>query len=218
MKEIIQALESRIKSPIVGYFTLSFLLYNWQEIFFLLVDKSSAAERIKYFLDNTSQSNLLWYPLLFATVYTLLYPWINLVFLYLCRKPTDIKNSLQAKSEHKLLVEKNELENIRSKYLATTEQSIIEQAKRDLEINKIEDQELKDSVKSTVGSLRSNQAISIENQAANHKLESPEELFKMADQYRQRAQKSSLTDATKWQIRATALEEKAHVIVSGENA
>jgi len=106
MKEILQALESRIKSPVIGYFTLAILIFNWQEFFFLFADKGSAADHITYFIENSSSSSLFWYPVLSAITYTLVYPWISLVFLHTCSKPTDLKNNLQATSEHRLLVEK----------------------------------------------------------------------------------------------------------------
>jgi len=215
VKEILQVLESRIKSPVVGYFTLAILIFNWQEIFFLFADAGAASGRITYFVENTSSASLFWYPAISAIAYTLVYPWVNLVFLYLCRKPTDLKNNLQASSEHRLLIEKNKLESIRSEYLATAEKSIIDQAKRDLEVNKIEDEELKQNVKSNIQSLRKK---SSKEESSTKKIsidyDDPKELLKLADEFRERAKKSSISDGPKWSKRAEDLEEKAHRIIS----
>lgn len=216
MKEIIQALESRIKSPVIGYFTLAILLINWQEIFYLFADKGTAKQRIDFFVTNTSRDTLLWYPLAYAVSYTIIYPWINLIFLYLCRKPNDLKNNLQATSEHKLLIEKNKLENVRSEFLATAETSIIEQAKRDLEISKIEDQELKRSVQANVESLRKDESSKMIPERSKYVLEDPQELFKTAKEYREKAGSAhSASDRERWSKRALELEEKAHTILSG---
>ncbi len=100
MKELLQALESRIRSPFMGYFTLAFFVINWKEVFFLLADKGEAAARITYFQSNTDMLSILLYPILVGAVFALAYPWINFSFLYLCQTPTDLRNELQANSEH----------------------------------------------------------------------------------------------------------------------
>ena len=219
MKEIIQALESRIKSPLSGYFAIAFMLCNWRELFFLLADKGTAIERIEYFTNNTSHETLLWYPLLVSIIYTLAYPWLNLAFLYLCRKPTDLRNTLQANSEHKLLVEKNKLESLRSEYLATAEKSLIDQAKRDLEIERIEDESIKQNVQSSIDSLRNTSPSSLVESEVKFKPNDLNELFAIADRYRQRAMDANNPfESDKWIERAEEIEQKAHKIAVSTNA
>ncbi|MDH5919033.1 hypothetical protein [Vibrio splendidus] len=219
MKEIIQALESRIKSPLSGYFSIAFMLCNWRELFFLLADKGTAIERIEYFTNNTSHETLLWYPLLVSIIYTIAYPWLNLAFLYLCRKPTDLRNTLQANSEHKLLVEKNKLESLRSEYLATAEKSLIDQAKRDLEIERIEDESIKQNVQSSIDSLRNTSPSSLVESEVKFKPNDLNELFAIADRYRQRAMDAnSPFESDKWIERAEEIEQKAHKIAVSTNA
>jgi hypothetical protein len=216
MKEILQALESRIKSPVIGYFTLSILIFNWQETFFLFADKGAAADRISYFVEKTSSASLFWYPSLLAVIYTLAYPWVNLAFLYLCRKPTDLKNNLQASSEHKLLIEKNKLESLRSEYLETAETSIIAQAKRDIEIEQIDNEELKDNVRSSIQNIRTeNVAENLRENEIDTSYDDPNELLKLADSYRARSIDANYpVDRDKWAKRAGEIEDKAHQMVT----
>jgi hypothetical protein len=214
MKEIIQAIESRIKSPVMGYFTIAFLIFNWQALFFLFADNSGAKDRIDYFIASSSFSSLLIFPLLSSIIYTLIYPWVNYIFLYICQKPTDLKNSLQAKSEHNMLVEKNRLEKLRSELQATAEKNIIEQAKRDEEVEGIQDEELKENVRSSIKAIREENSTA--NSVKTFQMEDPEKLLAIADIYRQRGRDSNDQEQyEEWDQKAKFLEEKAHRIISG---
>lgn len=213
MKEIIQAVEARIKGPVMGYFGIAVLIFNWQELFFLIVDNGDAASRIKYFVDNTSVKSLLYVPLASAVIYTIVYPWVSVVFLYICQKPTDLINALQAKSEHKTLTVRNDLEKLRAESLAIQEQSIIESAKRDQQIEEIEDEALKENVKSNIQAVREK-----ENKKSSlpYQLNDPDKLLATADGYRERARNTNnFLDRDEWLDRAKELERKAHQIISG---
>jgi hypothetical protein len=210
VKELLQALESRIRSPFMGYFTLAFFVINWKEVFFLLADKGGAAARITYFQSNTDMVSILLYPILVGVVFALAYPWINFFFLYLCQTPTDLRNGLQANSEHKLLLKKQELEEVRSAILSNAERELIDRAKRDEELNKIEDEDTKNKLKSEIDALRKEKEV--EN---NPKYENPEQLLEMANKYREMSTKvsSGSDDQNSLKIKARALEEKAHEIM-----
>lgn len=79
-------------------------------------------------------------------------------------------NSQDLKREHKYLAEKNSLEKERAIALADKESELIEQAKRDEDIDKIEDEKLKENLKREIDELRKNRnelvhnKTSIENQ------------------------------------------------------
>lgn len=209
MKDIIEEIDSRIKSPLFGYFFILLLAFNWEEMFYLTADKSSVTERIAHFHNGTDIYSLFIYPFIFSVIYAVIYPWLNYRLMCFVAKPTDLKNNLQAKSEHKILTEKNRLEQLRSESLAISEQSIIEQAKRDQQVEKIEDEELKENVKSSIQAIR-------EESTDPYKIDDPEKLLKIADSYRERAKNSnSITDINTWRSRAEALEDKAHKIISG---
>ncbi len=147
MKEIIEAISTRIRSPILGYFSLSFLAVNWKAMYILLFSNDTALNRILYFDNNTSLHTLLTAPLLIAAGFALIYPWINLAFLYLTRLPTDLKNNLQALVEHSLILRELKLEELRNKYIEKKEINLIERAKRDQEIEEIDSKNLNEEIK-----------------------------------------------------------------------
>jgi hypothetical protein len=154
MKEIIDEIDSRIKSQFFGYFILSFLAVNWEEVLYLIVDNSNISTRINHFHNGTDAYSLILYPVLLASTYSIVYPWIQYLFMFFSSKPTDLKNTLHAKSEHKFLIKKHELENTRNELLSSAENELIERAKRDVELNKIEDENVKEYLKNEINELR----------------------------------------------------------------
>jgi primosomal protein N' len=154
MKDILEAIDTRVKSPLFGYYALSLIAINWAEFFYLIVDSGPAAERIAYFQGATNIASLIYYPLLSAIAYSILYPWIHYLSLWIGIKPTELKISLQARSEHSLIIEKQKLEEAHNKLLASTENELIDRAKRDAELNEIEDEEIRQKLQSEIEELR----------------------------------------------------------------
>lgn len=154
MKDIIDEIDSRIKSPLFGYFLFSLIALNWEELFYLVVDNSPVSERIAYFHNGTDSLSLIWYPLLMASAYSILYPWLQYIFMFCGTKPTELKNSLQAQSEHKLLIKKQELEEARSEILKSAETELIDRAKRDMELGGIDDKNIREKLQSEIDQLR----------------------------------------------------------------
>ena len=74
MKDLIEEIDSRIKSPLFGYFFVALLAINWEVLFFLLADKSGAVERIAYFNKNADIYTLILYPFIFTIIYAIAYP------------------------------------------------------------------------------------------------------------------------------------------------
>lgn len=220
MKEILEAIESRVKSPLLGYFTLAFIAVNWKAIFYLLVEDKGAIDRISYFESNTNLFSLLVIPAIAAGIFSIIYPWINYFFLYLCIKPTELRNGLQARSEHNLLIVKQNLEEIRSAMLSSAERELIERAKRDEELNEIEDQEIKEKLKSEIEQLRIERGPLEDSNLDPQDFEQPDKLLDFASKYRTRAEKATdYTDRNRLIERARELEEKAHsIILAPKNA
>ena len=154
MKEIIEGFATRVKSPLFGYFILSLLVLNWKPLFYLMLSKAEWVKRIEYFDEHITLSTMFFYPLVFSIVGAVVYPWINYFFLRISKQPTMLRNNIQAESEHALLLKKTELENIRNSLLASKEQDLIERAKRDEKIQEIDDEQVKESLKSEISKLR----------------------------------------------------------------
>lgn len=82
------------------------------------------------------------------------YPWFQYLFLWLGVKPTSLKNNLQARSEHSLIIEKQKLEEARSELLKNAETELIERAKRDSSLSEIENENVRETLKSEIEQLR----------------------------------------------------------------
>ena len=162
MKEIIEAFAARIKSPVFGYFVFWWIIFNWKPLFYLFFSNAAIDDRFVYFDKLTTNYSLGIFPLVVASIMAVLYPWINLGFLYLCKKPVDLRNYLQAERSHKLLLRKKQLEEAESVLLATKEKALIDRAKRDEEIQTIADEEAKEKLQIQIDNLR--KEIDIKNE------------------------------------------------------
>ena len=49
MKDIVDAVGERVKSPYFGYSVIAFFAINWKELFVLFLSDKTADERILYF-------------------------------------------------------------------------------------------------------------------------------------------------------------------------
>ena len=171
MKDIIDEIDSRIKSPFFGYFIFSLIAFNWEEIFYLIVDISSASKRIEHFHNGTDVYTLLAYPFLVALIYAVAYPWLHYLVMLFSTKPTELKNTLQAESEHLLLIKKNELEKLRSQTLSIKEEELIERAKRDNELSQIENENIRNNLEEEIEKLRKNRdSLSNSKKQSNSKV------------------------------------------------
>ncbi len=170
MKEILEAISIRIKSPVFGYFILSFTAINWKPLFFLIADNSNATERIAFFDQHTNYYSLLIYPLIFSVIAAILYPWINYVFLWISRTPSYLRNSIFAEAEHRALMIKKNYEELRNSHFSMKENELIGQAKRDEEILNIENQELRENLQKQIDELRNQKDINVNSNSAKNNL------------------------------------------------
>ncbi|MDF1818124.1 MAG: hypothetical protein P1U54_05765 [Immundisolibacteraceae bacterium] len=154
MKDIIDEIDSRISNPFFGYFIFAFIAINWEVLFYMIANESSVSDRIQYFHDGSDYFSLFIYPFIAASLYSIIYPWVHYLFMRFSTKPTELKNSLQAHSEHTLIITKQKLEDARANFLTSTEKELIDRAKRDVELDKIEDDEIKKKLKLEIDDLR----------------------------------------------------------------
>lgn len=139
MSDILDAISNRLKSAYFGYAALSFIGINWRELFFLVAAERTVLERIEHFDVNTDTCTLFLYPLGIAALLSLLTPWSKLIFGYIAQKPTSMLGTILAKSENKIIIERTEHENSRNLLFSGREQEVLDQAKRDEQLNDIND-------------------------------------------------------------------------------
>ncbi|HEY1193399.1 hypothetical protein [Flavobacterium sp.] len=143
VKEFIQSTfesyKDRVKSPFVGSFALSFILFNWKAFLVLLYSDLSIIVRIKYIeISYCSTENFVW-PIVIALFYVVVLPYINLgidyILGYYTKSNQDKKDNLETarlekrKSNAKLLREiadekagTSEITNLQSKIESLTEE------------------------------------------------------------------------------------------------
>jgi len=154
MKDLIEEIDSRIKAPLFGYFLFALIAINWDMLFFLFVDVSPVPERITHFKNGTNIWSLFVQPISLAAIYSIIYPWMNYVFMCISTKPTELRNALNAQSEHRLLIKKGELEEARDEILKNAEVELIERAKRDKRLDEIEDKGVREKLQLQIATLR----------------------------------------------------------------
>ncbi|MFV5403985.1 MULTISPECIES: hypothetical protein [unclassified Acinetobacter] len=74
MKDLLDAINTRVKEPYWGFFLISFVAFNWRALFLLCFTNGTAEARLDIFDLNTSFTNLFLYPILVALAITLLTP------------------------------------------------------------------------------------------------------------------------------------------------
>lgn len=154
LSEIFEAWTNRIRSPLFGYFSLSFAALNWREILYLLVSDSEIQERIEYFDLHTCADSLFWHPLGISVVAALAYPWVQYVFIWATSSPNTRRNIVNARAESKLLIEKLRLEDLRNELRIKMEQAAIDRAKTDENVEGIKDNDARKRARDEVRAIR----------------------------------------------------------------
>ena len=76
LKDIKDSAQERVKTPITGAFTLSFLIYNWRPIVILIFSDTPISKRIKEINGDYSSWKNIVFPILIALFYTVGIPYI----------------------------------------------------------------------------------------------------------------------------------------------
>ncbi len=154
MKDVIDAVSARIKTPYFGYAILAFFAFNWRGIFLLVATKGTPQDRLAAFDSITSHYTLFVWPLLVGAVVAVSAHWVQYLFGLISRKPSELIDVLYLEAEHKKTIYQTKLEESRSELFAVKEQELIERAKRDEEVAGIEDDEAKEKLAAQLEKLR----------------------------------------------------------------
>lgn len=154
MKDLIDAINTRVKEPYWGFFLLSFLAFNWRGLFLLCFATGAAQERINLFDSQTTMWSLVVCPISTALIIVLLTPWLKVCFGKITRIPYEILNTQELNREHKYISEKTKLEDSRAQAIANKEIKLIEKARRDEDIESINNQNVKENLKREIEEVR----------------------------------------------------------------
>lgn len=146
MKEVVEAVNARLKAPYFGYAILAFIALNWRGFFVLVLTKGNPEEKLALFDAHTNVYSLLVYPLVIGAVVAATAHWLKYIFGCIEKKPRELLDNLELESQHKKTIKQTQLEQSRSELFAVKEQELIERAKRDNEVADIEDSEAKEKL------------------------------------------------------------------------
>lgn len=154
LKEVIEAVNSRIKSPYFGYSVFAFLTWNWKALFLFVTSKADPQLRIAAFEQQTSYFSLLIGPLIIGALVAAATYWIKLGFELIARKPLEKLDNLALEALHAKTIRQIELEQARSKLFAAKEMELIERATRDAKVEQISDEATKENLSIQLEKLR----------------------------------------------------------------
>ncbi len=106
LKDILEALGQRLRSPILGSFFLFVLILNWQPTFYLFFAETSVAVRLKFFNLNTDPYSLYVWPGILGLIFSLIVlPWAKSIGALAASRPVKWLKKLEgaAASEHRIL-------------------------------------------------------------------------------------------------------------------
>lgn len=140
-KEYLDAVSSRVRSPILGSITVSLIVFNWQSIFYLLASEESAVVRLRFVSLNTDFCWSIALPIGFGLATALCLPWLNYVGSKIVRRPVRLHRSLAAEDAMALkisrLEKEIEFEEKRAKLQAVREKAKIDAEKLLQEAKKV---------------------------------------------------------------------------------
>lgn len=101
-QSILDSSKERIKSPIIGTYIISFVIYNWRTILFLIFSNASIEDKIIVINNEYCGLIQLIIPLVITVIYILLFPFINLKIEKILGKV----NESRLEENHKVLISK----------------------------------------------------------------------------------------------------------------
>lgn len=146
--------KNKFRLPIIITYSVLLLIYNWDILFYLTLEKGNALSKIKYVKANffTTDYHRIWIPILFAVLYSILFPFlqaiINQVVQYFKRynnkitRQEELDNANHRFNIQQQLSGKQSLEQLQNKIdqlllenekLINTNNSLINQLKKESE-------------------------------------------------------------------------------------
>jgi hypothetical protein len=168
VKEVVEAVNNRLKTPYFGYSILAFFALNWRGFFYLVFSNGKPEEKLALFDTQTDFYSLLIYPLMIGALVAATAHWLRFLFGVIERKPKELVENLQLEAEHNKTIRQTQLEQSRSNLFAVKEQELIERAKRDEEVADIEDSDSKEKLISQLNSIRNERDMLTEELQKQH--------------------------------------------------
>ena len=109
----------RIRAPVIGSISLSFIAINWQPIWYLLFADQPMRQKFLFFDANTSISTLIFYPVIVGVLLAATSPWLKLVGTWWTQFPISRIRRIQSDRDHDQKVHQEYL--LKKQAIAATE-------------------------------------------------------------------------------------------------
>jgi len=149
-----EAMLSRVRSPLLGSVLIAFTIINWKAIFFVVFSASTAVEKFEFFDQQTTVWTLLYAPIAVGLVLGLASPWISLFGAWAASQPVQQQRILTDRLASERLFQRAKLAKARELEQTVLEETLIDRAKRDQEIDSIDDVNRREQVRNQITSSR----------------------------------------------------------------
>ncbi|MEJ2001823.1 MAG: hypothetical protein P8X77_10585 [Maritimibacter sp.] len=167
LKEIMDAMGSRLRSPFFGSIAVVFVISNWKPLFYLVFSSEPVSVRLRFFDLNTDEISLYLLPFGLGMLIAVIAPWLKYAGAIIAAQPTRRLRALHDEEaiERKIadLGRQARLEEAQAAEENAKERRLIEAAKRDREVEDLGDDELEKEIAASRedrDSLRSGSDIS----------------------------------------------------------
>ncbi len=143
MNEFLQAIASRVKSPIFAYFTFFFFTLHWDHIVFLLLSDDMVSYRIAQMQEGVSVVSV-GLAIGFAAVAAVVYPWITTFFTGINQHAVNRRNEIYASVESRRIATE---ENLKRQRAASDSALVVGIARDEESLEDIEDEEAREKAR-----------------------------------------------------------------------
>lgn len=110
LHSVISTSKDRISNPIIGTFIISWIVFNWKSLLFILISNQKIEDKILYIESNFySIKNLLIFPLTAVIIYVVILPYVTLLFEYVLEFSRIKRNYILISKQKQIIINKNEL-------------------------------------------------------------------------------------------------------------
>lgn len=144
--DLLEALENRLRSRVVGSILIAFLFLNWKSIYFVIFGDVPAVEKFSFVDAHSSSLRTIILPLALGVIASIVLPWVNYLSIKLAAFPEILQRKVRNDSLHQDLIDKLEYETKLEEVKARRRSAVIESAQAGQAAKSIADPEVRDRV------------------------------------------------------------------------
>ena len=149
-REIYENWMSRLRSRVLGAIIFSFVVINWQQIYFLFMSNEPAIMRLRFFNISVDWHRGIVFPILGGLFYVIFIPWVNFFLDWAIQLPRRMYRIMVEKEELNQSIRKIDhefsLQAARSRFQAARDEINIQEAETLNRAKEVGGEELKEKI------------------------------------------------------------------------